>query len=158
MEWVAWSLAVALVALGLAGTLVPVLPGVPVMWLGFVWLVWLDGFERVGWFTLGILAAAMLLTVLIDLLASVLGARRVRASPEALWGALIGGVLGIFFGLIGLVLGPFVGAVIGELIARGGFDRAMDVGVASWVGLLLGTVAKFAIALMMLGGFLLAWF
>ena len=89
--------------------------------------------------------------------ASLLGAKRVGASPKAVLGATLGSVVGIFFGLPGLILGPFIGAVIGELGARRGLDQAAASGVATWVGLLLGTIAKLAIGLAMIGVFAFAW-
>jgi uncharacterized protein YqgC (DUF456 family) len=92
-----------------------------------------------------------------DLAASVLGAKRVGASRQALIGSVIGGIVGIFFGLIGLLLGPFIGAVAGELMARRSIAGAARVGLATWIGLLVGTMAKIALAVSMLGVFLASY-
>jgi uncharacterized protein YqgC (DUF456 family) len=74
------------------------------------------------------------------------------------WGALLGTIVGLFFGPIGLIFGPFVGAVAGELSVHGRVDQASRVGVATWLGLLFGTLAKIAIAFAMLGIFVFAYF
>jgi len=93
----------------------------------------------------------------VDFAASVLGAKRVGASRRALWGAALGALIGLFFSLPGLVLGPFIGAVVGELTVHGRVDRAGRVGIATWVGLIFGTLFKIAIAFSMVGVFVLAY-
>lgn len=153
-----WSLAAVLVLVGLAGVVLPALPGIPLMFGGLLMMAWLDGFERIGGVTLGILAALTVLAWLIDFAASVIGAQRVGASTLALFGAAIGTVLGLFGGLIGLLFAPLAGAAVGEYIARRDALQAARVGLATWLGMLLAAVAKVAIAFMMLGIALAAWF
>ncbi len=97
------------------------------------------------------------LALIADLLASAFGARRAGASRQAVIGSLIGGLVGLFFGLFGLLLGPFAGALVGEIIARRPIGAATRVGLATWVGLLIGTLAKVALAVTMLGVFLTAY-
>lgn len=152
-----WFAAFALVLAGCAGVIVPALPGVPLVFIGLWLAAWINDYARVGYWTLGLLASLTVLAVITDLVASALGAKRVGASSQAIWGAVAGSVVGLFFGLAGLLLGPFVGAVAGELVARGGLDQATRVGVATWLGLLLGTLLKLAITLTMLGIFVFAW-
>ncbi|MFP5357798.1 MAG: DUF456 domain-containing protein [Gammaproteobacteria bacterium] len=153
-----WLAVFALIAVGLAGTVLPALPGVPMIFLG-VWLAaWIDGYERIGGLTLTILGLLTAVAVAVDFIASALGARRVGASRQAITGSVLGSLIGIFFGLPGLLLGPFIGAVVGELSARGGLRQAAEVGVATWVGLLFGTLAKLALSLAMLFTFALAYF
>ncbi|MBC8077321.1 MAG: DUF456 domain-containing protein [Chloroflexales bacterium] len=147
-----------LVLVGLAGTLLPALPGVPLVFGGLLLAAWLGQFERIGWPTLTILAILTALSIVADLAATLLGAKRVGASRQALVGAAIGSVAGIFFGLVGLFIFPFVGAVVGEMIARRQLGQAARVGVATWVGLVLGTLAKLSLALTMLGVFAVAYF
>lgn len=151
------ALAVALVVLGLAGAVLPVLPGPPMVFLG-LWLgAWIGGYERVGGVLVLGLAGVMIAAVLLDFVAGALGARRAGASPLAVAGATLGAVVGIFFGLPGVILGPFAGAVVGELVARRELTGVADVGVATWVGLVLGAVAKVGLSLFMIGLFGLAW-
>lgn len=151
-----WLLAVALMAVGFLGVIAPGLPGVLLIFGGMLLGAWIDDFQRVGWFTLAILAALMLLTFVIDVLSSLLGAKRVGASRQALIGSVLGGLAGIPFGLFGLIAGPFVGAVAGEYLARRQLMDAARVGWGTFVGLAVGTLAKLALAVAMLAIFAVA--
>lgn len=158
MPWLLWTLVVILVAVGLAGAVLPMLPGVPLVFAG-LWLgAYIDGYAHVGVWTVVVLGVLVTLAIAIDFIASALGAKRVGASRQAITGAVIGSVIGIFFGLPGLILGPFVGAVVGELAAQRTVEQAAVVGVATWLGLLFGTIAKLALSLAMVGIFLFAYF
>jgi len=153
-----WALSAILVLVGLAGTILPALPGVPFVFGGLLIAAWIDNFQRIGWPTLTILAVLTALAIAADLLATVVGAKRAGASKLALVGAAIGSIVGLFFGLVGIFVFPFVGAVIGEFIARGQLSQAGKVGFATWLGLLLGALAKLALALTMVGVFVIAYF
>jgi uncharacterized protein len=155
-----WLLAAALVLGGLAGAVLPALPGVPLVFAGLWLAAWIDGYTRVSGLTVGILGVLTVVAMAVDLLASVLGAQRVGASRQAIAGAAIGAVVGLFvgFGLVGLIVGPFVGAVVGELMARGSMQQAARVGLGTWLGLLFGTIAKLALSLAMVGVFAFAYF
>jgi uncharacterized protein YqgC (DUF456 family) len=153
-----WLLAGALVLVGLAGTILPALPGVPFVFMGLLVAAWIGDFQRIGWPTLAILAALTALAIAADFVASLLGAKRAGASKLALLGAAIGSVVGLFFGLVGILLFPFIGAVIGELFARERLDQAAKVGFATWLGMLLGVLAKLSLAITMLGVFVIAYF
>ena len=87
-----------------------------------------------------------------------MGAKRFGASPRAVTGALIGGVVGLFFGLPGVLLGPFAGAVIGELSVRSDLNAATRAGFGAALGLLVAAVAKIALAFTMIGVFLVVRF
>lgn len=155
---VLWVLAIALMLVGAAGIVLPALPGVPLMYAGMVVAAAIDDFQRIGWLTLTVLGLLMLIAVGVEFLASVMGVRYAGASRRAIWGALIGTLVGLFFGLPGLLLGPFAGALIGELSVHGRLDRAGRVGIATWIGMIFGTLTKIAIAFAMLGIFVLAYF
>lgn len=152
-----WVLAVALIVAGVAGTFLPVLPGAALVFGGMLLAAWIDGFQRVGWVTLVVLGVLTLLVFLIDLVAGLLGAKRVGASKLAITGAAIGTVVGMFFGLLGILIAPFVGAFVGEVIARGQLEPAARVGFGTWIGLLAGTLAKFALVLAMVGVFVTSY-
>ena len=155
METVVYlAVAALLVAVGLAATVVPVLPGVLLVFGGLLLAAWAEGFSRVGVVGLSLIGALAALAFAADFVASLLGAKRVGASPKALFGATVGGVVGIFLGIPGMLLGPFVGAVLGELWARGGIAQAGKVGVGTWLGLLFAAIAKVVIAFLMIATFL----
>jgi uncharacterized protein YqgC (DUF456 family) len=152
-----WVLAIALIVVGVAGTFLPVLPGAALVFGGMLLAAWIDGFQRVGWVTLVILGLLTLLVFVVDLVAGLLGAKRVGASRLAIVGAAIGTVVGLFFGLVGILIAPFVGAVVGELIERGRLAPAARVGIGTWLGLVAGTLAKFALVLVMVGVFVASY-
>ena len=153
-----WIVAAALVVIGLAGTILPALPGVPLVFAGLVIAAWIGDFQKIGWPTLTILAVLTALAIAADFIATLLGAKRAGASKLALAGAAIGSIVGLFFGLLGIFVLPFVGAVIGELIARRRLNQAARVGVATWLGMLLGALAKLSLAITMLGVFFICYF
>ncbi len=152
-----YVLAGILILVGMAGAVVPILPGVPLVFGGMLLAAWADHFQHIGAFTLIVLGVLAALALLVDFLSGVLGAKRVGASARALWGASIGMLVGFFFGLPGLLLGPFIGAVAGELSDGGKLQHATRVGVGTWIGLLFGTLAKLALCFTMLGVFALAF-
>jgi uncharacterized protein YqgC (DUF456 family) len=147
-----------LVAAGIAGMLLPALPGPPLMFAGFVLAAWAEDFQYVGYGALAALAFMSLLAYLVDFISGALGAKHFGASAKAAIGAAIGAVVGIFFGLPGIFLGPFIGAMLGELTEHDDLQQAGRAGIGATVGLLLGTAAKMAIAFTMLGLFLVARF
>ncbi len=150
-----WLLAALLIALGFAGLILPLVPGIPLVFAGLVLLAWAENFAYVGWLTLTLLGGLALLSYGIDFLASALGAKKFGASPRAVAGAALGALGGLFFGLPGIVLGPFVGAVIGEFSRRATLKAAMHAGVGATLGLLFGALLKIALAFSMLGVFVL---
>lgn len=149
--------AALLVLVGLAGTVLPLLPGITFVFGGLVVAAWADGFQRVGGFSIAVLGVLTALAIAADFAASAFGAKRMGASPRAVAGAAIGAVVGIFFGLPGIVIGPFAGAVAGELSARRDLREAGRAGLGTWIGLLLGSVAKVTLAFLMLGVFAAAY-
>lgn len=150
-------LAAIVILVGLAGTIVPALPGVPLVFAGMWLAAWADHYQHIGVWTLTLLGLLAALALLVDFVAGMLGAKRVGASVLALWGAMLGTLVGLFFGLLGLLFGPFIGAIIGELIHGSHVHRATKVGIGTWLGLLFGTLAKLAVCFTMLGVFALAF-
>jgi len=152
-----YVLAAILILVGIIGTVLPALPGVPLVFAGMLLAAWADGFQHVGLWTLIGLGVLTIIAVAVDFLAGLAGAKRVGASRLALIGAAIGTIVGIFFGIPGLLLGPFLGALIGELVAGGTLQRAAGVGAGAWIGFLVGTVLKLGVCFAMLGLFALAF-
>jgi uncharacterized protein len=151
-----WILSVALMLIGLAGTVLPALPGTLFVLAGIVLGAWIDDFTRVGWGVLAVVIALAVLAWVLDYVAGLMGARKVGASRQALIGAALGTVVGLFMGLIGVFFMPLVGAAIGEYLARRDQQRALKVGVATWLGIMAGLVSKVVIAFMMIGVFVAA--
>jgi hypothetical protein len=158
MDILLWVLASVLVIVGFAGILLPALPGTVLIFVGLLIAAWADGFSRVGIGTLVLIAMIGAASYAVDFVAAALGARHVGASRRAVVGAALGTILGLFFGLPGLLLGPLVGAVLGELSARRDLGRAGRIGLAAWVGFIIGTAVKVALAFSMLAIFLAALF
>jgi hypothetical protein len=132
-----WLLGVALVAAGIAGMLLPAMPGQPLLFAGFFFAAWAEDFEHVGAITLTVIGVMCLLSYIVDFVAGALGARHFGASSKAAIGAALGAVVGIFFGLPGILLGPFIGAVLGELTQHEDMRAASRAGVGATIGLLL---------------------
>ena len=153
MDWTIlwWLLAGLIVIAGLAGTVIPALPGVPLVFAGLFVGAWIGNFETIGWITIGVLALLALVAWAVDFLAGALGARYLGASSRAFWGATFGAIVGIFFGLPGIVLGPFIGAVLGELSGGSDLRQSGRSGLGAWLGMVVATAAKLAIAFLMIG-------
>jgi uncharacterized protein YqgC (DUF456 family) len=152
-----YLLAAFLILLGLAGVILPALPGLPVVFIGMWLAAWAGHYQLIGGWTLGVLAALTLVSLMVDIAATALGAKRVGASGLAMLGAALGTVFGgLFFSLPGLILGPFIGAVAGELIRGKQLHEASRIGVGTWIGLAIGTALKLALAFAMLGIFVFA--
>ncbi|MEY2896230.1 MAG: hypothetical protein RL669_499 [Pseudomonadota bacterium] len=156
MDALWWTIAVILMLVGLAGTVLPALPGVPLIFAGIVLAAWIGHFEAISVTTLVILGVLTAIGVVADFVATALGAKRAGASRYGIIGAALGTVVGVFTGLWGLVFMPLVGAALGEFYAHRDALKAGRVGLATWVGMLLGTAVKLAIALTLIGVFLAA--
>jgi uncharacterized protein YqgC (DUF456 family) len=151
-----WVLCVVLMVLGLAGTVLPVLPGTLLVWAGIVLGAWIDDFARISMTTLAVITVLAVLAWALDYAAGWMGAQRAGASKQALIGAAVGTVLGLFMGFVGVLFMPLVGAALGEYLARKDHGRAAKVGVATWVGIVVGLVAKVVISFIMVGIFIAA--
>ncbi len=151
-----WLVAVALIVVGVIGTVLPALPGVILVFGGIVLAAWIDDFTRIPVWVVLLLGAMTAVAWVVDYAAAAMGAKRVGASRYAIIGAVLGTFAGVFTGLWGLLFMPLVGAAIGEFIAQRDVRRAGTVGLATWLGMLLGTAIKIAIVFTMLGVFLVA--
>ncbi len=151
-----WLIAIVSIVVGVLGTIIPALPGTPMIFAGMFLIAWWQDFAIIGILPLVILAVLTALAIVVDFVASALGARRVGASNWAIVAATLGSIIGMFFFIPGLIIGPFVGAVAGELFAQSTVEQATRVGIATWIGLLIGTALKVAIVAAMIGIFISA--
>ena len=157
MELFWWFLTIVLFAIGLIGTIVPVLPGTTIILAAaIVHRVMLGPDKSIGWYTVVVLVLLTLASYVLDILAGYLGAKYFGATKWGTLGAVLGALIGLFFGLIGLFIGPVIGAIAGEVIAG---KRMINAGRAGW-GSLLGNIgamlAKLIIALAMIIIFLIS--
>ena len=151
-----WVVAIVMIVAGLAGTILPALPGAALVFAGILLAAWIDDFARISGLTVAVCGLLMLVAWGADYVSAMLGAKRAGASRLAIAGAAIGTVAGVFTGFVGLLFLPLVGAAIGEWLADRDAARAAHVGVSTWVGLMVGTVLKVALTFVMVGLFVAA--
>src|SRR5438128_9808178 len=155
MELFWWFFTIALFAVGLIGTVLPILPGTTIILAAvIIHRIMLGADKSVGWKAIVVLILLTLLSYVFDFLGSYFGAKYFGATRWGALGAIAGALVGLFFGIIGLFVGPVIGAVAGEFIAG---KRMIDAGRAGW-GSLLGNlgalIGKLIIALVMISIFL----
>ena len=155
MELFWWFVVIAVFAVSLIGTIVPVLPGTTIILAAAnIHRIMLGPDKSIGWHTIIVLVLLTLASYALDVLPGYFGAKYFGATKWGTFGAIVGAIVGLFFGLIGLFVGPVIGAIVGEVIAG---KRMIDAGRAGW-GSLLGNVgamlAKLIIALAMISIFL----
>jgi len=150
IEILGLSLALAVMLVGLVGSVVPGLPGSPLVVLAAILHRLYFGEKSASNLVLIVLVLLMLASLGLDFLATVVGARKLGATWRGAVGAVVGGMIGLFFGLPGIILGPFLGAVLLELLGRKEFKKALQAGTGAVLGLLLGAVGKFGLCVMMI--------
>ena len=153
-----WFFVIALALTGLAGLILPGIPGAPLLFVAALLAAWAENFEYIGIGTLSILGVLAVLTYGVDLWATMFGAKRFGASKRAIIGAMIGALAGIFLGFPGVLFGPFIGAVIGELVGRRDLNAAARAGIGATIGLVLGAALKLALSFAMIGIFVVVRF
>ncbi len=149
-EIIGLSLTLLVMLAGLIGSLLPVLPGTPLVLVAAIGHRLYFGAASVSNLVLGILVALTLVSLVFDFLAGMLGAKKFGATWRGMTGAVIGGIVGLFFNLPGIILGPFLGAMIFEMLGDKEFEKAAKAGFGAAVGLLLGIVGKFSICVVMM--------
>ena len=156
MEPLWWLITIVLFAVGLIGTVLPILPGTTIIFAAAViHRIMLGPEKSIGWQTIALLAVLTLITYALDFLGSYFGAKYFGASKWGMFGAVIGALIGLFFGLIGLFVGPVIGAVAGEFVSGKRMIAAGRAGWGSLLGNLGGMIGKLVIALAMIVIFLM---
>jgi uncharacterized protein YqgC (DUF456 family) len=138
---------------GLVGSVVPGLPGTPVVFLVAILHRLYFGAASASTFVLILLGVLTAISILLDILASALGAKRFGATWRGAVGAVIGGTIGLFFALPGIILGPFIGATLFEMFGDKEYKEAMKAGAGAVIGLFLGVIGKFVICVIMIALF-----
>jgi len=147
------SLALLIMVIGLAGSVLPGLPGTPVILLTAIVHRFYFGTYGVSNLTMTVLVVLTLISIVFDFLASVLGAKKFGSTWRGALGAVIGGIVGLFFGPAGILLGPFLGAMLFEIIGGKKYKEAANAGLGAVVGLLLGIIGKCSISVLMILSF-----
>ena len=149
-----WTITLLLMVIGLAGTILPLLPGTTIILAAAVLHHFVLGAEQsVGWWTLSGLIVLTLLSYALELVSGTIGAKWFGATR---WGAvcgILGAIVGLFFGIIGIIVGPLLGVLVGELLGGKGL---LPAGKSTW-GTLLGTTAGM-IGKLLIGVLMIAWF
>ena len=137
---------------GLSGSVLPVLPGVPVSYIGILLLHFTSGVQFSTEFLI-FWAVIVVLVQALDYFIPIWGTKQFGGTKKGVWGSMIGMVVGLFFAPLGIILGPFIGAIIGELLAGKETNAAIKAGFGAFVGFLFGTIAK-----LIVGGFLIFYY
>lgn len=153
-----WVLAFVAAGVGLAGMVLPLLPGTPLLFGGLWLAAWLDDYTKVGVTTLVILGVLAALAFVVDYVAAAVGVKRAGASRQAMVGAGLGALLGLFAGLPGLILGPVIGAMIGESMARRDAAQVTKAGLAAGLGFVIASALKVGLGFTMIGVFIASYF
>ncbi len=159
MSIIGMILAVVFFIAGVAGTVLPALPGAPLIWLGMFLYGLTVNFNNLPWTFFFGQGLAVALIFFVDYIAGAWGVKRYGGSKEAVWGSIIGGLLGlVLLGPFGLIFGPFIGAVAGELYLKNTLEKAFRVGVGTLIGFMGGFLLKLAIEIVMIVWFFVAVF
>lgn len=136
---------------GVIGAIIPALPSTPIVWIAAVLhRLYFGAGDSASWPILVIMGAFMLFSLLMDYLASMIGARKLGATRRGLIGAVVGGVVGLFFSLPGILLGPFIGALVFELSGGRELGESAKSGLGAMLGVLAGAVGKVACCVAMI--------
>lgn len=146
-----YAVSFVLILVGLAGTVIPALPGIPMIFAGGWLIAYLEDYQFLGWGTLIALGVLTVISLIIDWVSQTMGAQKAGATKLGLTGAFVGTIVGIPFGLVGIFLFPVIGAFVGEMIGHRDMRKAGKVSWATWIGMIAGIAAKLAIAFIMIG-------
>ena len=141
-------LGVLLMLAGLAGCILPFIPGPPLCYLALL----IQQLQTIPPYTtkfLLIWAGIALVVTVIDYIIPIYGTKRYGGSKYGMWGCVIGLIVGVFIGPLGIIVGPFIGAFIGELLANKSSDHALRAAFGSFIGFLLGTLLKLVVCFVM---------
>lgn len=152
-EIIGLTLALLLMCVGLAGSILPGLPSTPLVFLGALGHKLYFANHGAAWWVVGLLGFMTAVSLILDYVASVYGAKKLGATWRGVVGALVGGLIGLFFNLPGILLGPFIGAMLFELAGGREWKAASRAGVGATLGLLAGAIGKLACCLAMMGLF-----
>jgi len=130
---------------GIAGCLLPFLPGPPLSFLGLLLLQLRETAPFTTQFLI-VWAFIVIRITALDYLVPIFGTKRFGGTKYGLWGCTLGLIAGFWFGPVGIIAGPFLGALIGEWLGSRNSDQAFKAAIGSFVGFLVGTVLKLIVS------------
>lgn len=144
MEYLLITLGIICLLVGLAGCVVPMIPGPPIAYLGMLCFHFTDmcHFSTMALVTWAVVVAV---SVVLDYVIPIVGTKFFGGSKKGSWGCVIGTFIGIFAGPVGIIAGPFIGALVGELVGNEPFGEALKAAIGSFLGFLCGTLMKIVI-------------
>ena len=147
-----------LMLIGLAGCIIPALPGPPLSYIGLLLLKFTPLGKEVGTWELVITGLVVVIVVVIDYVTPIIGAKKFGGTKYGNWGCAIGTVIGLFFQPFGIILGPFFFFFVGELIGKKEFKDALKAGFGAFIGFLFGFLLKMAVCLFITVRFVMLFF
>lgn len=155
-EIIGLALALLIMAVGCLGSILPAVPSTPlVLGAAVVHKLYFQA-DSAGWIVMMLLVLITGVALLMDYLATVLGAKQFGATKKGMTGAIVGGIVGLFFNLPGILLGPFIGAVVFEMVGGRQWKPACRAGIGATLGLLAGAVGKLVCCLSMMTLFIIS--
>jgi uncharacterized protein YqgC (DUF456 family) len=142
-----------LMGIGCAGSVLPGIPSTPLVLAAAIAHKLYFRADSVGWLAIVLLTLIMAIALVMDYLASIYGAKRFGATKKGMAGAIVGGIVGLFFAFPGILIGPFIGSALFELIGGREFKPSMKAGLGATLGLFAGAVGKLLCCFAMLGLF-----
>lgn len=155
---IGFIIALLIMLVGLAGNVLPGLPGTPLVLVAAVLHRLYFGQASVGNIMLLVLVLLTAVAIALDYLAGAIGAKKFGATWRGAVGAVAGGLIGLFFSIPGIILGPFIGATLFEMAGGQQFKPAAKAGAGAMAGLLVGAVGKLSLSAVMIGLFVISVF
>lgn len=154
LEILFFIVALLIMAIGLAGIILPILPGTPIIFAGALLYAIVTGFRTISFELILIFAGLTAISLIMDYIANYFSVRKMGGGKAGAIGAVLGLIIGIFVHWLAIIILPFLFAVLFEVIAGRRAGRALKAGTGAWIGLLVGGVFRFAIGCVMIGLFL----
>lgn len=156
MEIVLAIIALLIMFIGFVGTFLPAIPGTGLIFVTALLYAFITKFSEITVNVILILGILTAISMFLQYTASLITTKKVGASRYGLIGALIGGIVGFMtLNIIGLLLGQFLGAILGELLTKTELKQSFRIGLATFIGYILGVVAESTIAIIMILIFIL---
>jgi uncharacterized protein YqgC (DUF456 family) len=148
MDFLILIFVILLLIIGLAGCIIPALPGPPISFLGLLLFHFFTS-NQIDTDTLWLLAAAVSIITFLDYWLQVYGVKKFGGGKKAINGTILGLIFGLFvFPPFGVIIGPFIGAFIGaKMETKEDSTRAIKIALGALAGFLGGTILKFAVSI-----------